>query len=287
MSERPGMKPPFAYYGGKTTIAPWIVEHLPSHRHYVEPFAGSLAVLLAKPKTTFETVNDLDGDLMTFWRMLRDRPEDLARVCALTPHSRAEHQAAYDREGIDDLERARRLWVALTQGRGNTGRRTGWRFFEDPGSRGPTSMPDYLGSYVQRMRLAAGRLSDVSLESRPALEVIAAYGRHAEVCLYVDPPYLGTTRSSRQYTVEMSHDDEHLELAEALKTCQASVVLSGYPSPLYDEQFADWHRVECATYTGQGNHAEDRNDRRTEVLWSNRPLEHDLFTASLDGRVSA
>src|SRR5690606_27445667 len=101
---------PFAYYGGKTTLADKIVQLLPEHDHYVEPFAGSLAVLLAKPRSAMETVNDLDGDLMTFWRVLRDRPEDLARVCSLTPHSRAEHQAAYDLGVADDLERARRVW---------------------------------------------------------------------------------------------------------------------------------------------------------------------------------
>jgi DNA adenine methylase len=85
-------------------------------------------------------------------------------------------------------------------------------------------------------------------------------------------------RSSRQYLVEMSHDDEHQALAEALHACAASVVLSGYHSPLYDELYADWHRVEIATYTGQGNHSADRNDRRVEVLWSNRQLgQDDLF----------
>ena len=81
-----------------------IVDLLPAHQHYVEPFAGSLAVLLAKPRSKMETVNDLDGDLMTFWRVLRDRPEDLIARCALTPHARAEHQAAYD---LDVRRRAR------------------------------------------------------------------------------------------------------------------------------------------------------------------------------------
>ncbi|MFE2999891.1 DNA adenine methylase [Nocardia sp. NPDC059246] len=100
------MKPPMAYYGGKTTIAAKVAEMLPEHRHYVEPFAGSLAVLLAKPATRMETVNDIDGDLMTFWRVLRDRPADLARVCALTPHSRAEKEASHgDLSGLDELER--------------------------------------------------------------------------------------------------------------------------------------------------------------------------------------
>ncbi|MPZ66778.1 MAG: hypothetical protein GEU83_15145 [Pseudonocardiaceae bacterium] len=110
--------PPFAYFGGKTLLAPKVVRLLPDHEHYVEPFAGSLAVLLAKPPTGMETVNDLDGDLMTFWRVLRDRPGELTRSCALTPHARAEHQGGYDRDGCDDLETARRVWVMLTQGRG-------------------------------------------------------------------------------------------------------------------------------------------------------------------------
>lgn len=271
------MKPPFAYYGGKTTIAERIVGLMPSHRHYVEPFAGSLAVLLAKPPALMETVNDLDGHLMTFWRVLRDRPEDLMRVCALTPHSRDEHQAAYDLAECEDLERARRVWVCLTQGRGNTLRRTGWRHFQDPGRRGPTSMPDYLTSYVERMRGAAARLAHVSLEARDALDVIADYGRHEEVLI---PPYLGSTRSSRQYLVEMSHDDEHQALAEVLRACKATVVLSGYESPLYADLFDGWQRHEIETYTGQGNHAEERNDRRTEVLWCNRsaPAEFHLFS---------
>lgn len=270
--------PPFAYYGGKTTLAERIVDVLPAHRHYVEPFAGSLAVLLAKAPSPFETVNDLDDRLMTFWRVLRDQPEDLIRACWMTPHSRSEHLAAYDLKGCDDLERARRVWVALTQGRGNTLRRTGWRYFQDPGRRGPTSMPDYLAAYVKRMAPTLERIRHVSLECRPALEVITEYGRHAEVLIYADPPYLGSTRSSRQYGVEMSADTEHEDLAKVLHDCAASVVLSGYDSPLYQDLYADWHRLEFAAYTGQGNHSEARNDRRTEVLWSNRPLEQHLFS---------
>ena len=260
--------PPFAYYGGKTSLAPVIADLLPAHRHYVEPFAGSLAVLLAKAPAPFETVNDLDGDLMAFWRTLRDRPDDLVRVCALTPHARAEHDASYDRTGVDDLERARRVWICLTQGRGGSLRSTGWRHFQNPGARGFTAMPDYLASYVERMRSSAGRLANVSLECRPALDVIRSYGKHAEVCIYADPPYLGTTRSSRKYQLEMDGEDEHRELAEALQACRASVVLSGYRSQLYDDLYAGWHVHEMAAFTGQAN----ANGRRVEVLWSNRPL---------------
>lgn len=264
--------PPFAYYGGKTTLAAAIAGLLPPHQHYVEPFAGSLAVLLAKTPAPLETVNDLDHRVMTFWRVLRDRPADLARVCSLTPHSRVEHQMSYDVAGVDELEVARRIWVSLTQGRGGTLRRTGWRHFQDPSRRGRMGMPAYLDAYVERMAPAVDRLRDVSLECRDALEVINEYGSFPDVCIYADPPYLGSVRSSRQYVVEMSSDAEHEALAEALNRCGAAVVLSGYRSPLYDDLYAGWHVHELRAFTGQAN----TNGARMEVLWSNRPIGPEL-----------
>lgn len=209
------MKPPFTYYGGKTTLASRIAAAFPPHRHYVEPFAGSLAVLLAKPRTKLETVNDIDQDLMTFWRVLRDHPEALARVCEMTPHSRAEHIAARDLSVHNDIERARRVWVLLSQGRTGTLRTTGWRFYADPAGTG-TAMPGYLSGYVGRMLAAAERLRDVSLECRSAAEVIGIYGKHEEVLLYVDPPYLGETRAVG-YRHEMTGYDEHEDLLRDLR----------------------------------------------------------------------
>lgn len=270
------MKPPFAYYGGKTTLAERIVEVLPPHGHYIEPFAGSLAVLLAKPRVFCETVNDLDGDLMHFWRMLRDRPEDLARAAMLTPHSRAEHQAGYDREGLDDLERARRIWVVLSQGRTGTLRRTGWRYFRDPAGTG-SCMPDYIAAYAERIPECARRLHGVSLECRPALEIIEEYGGVADALIYADPPYVGSARAEN-YKVEMADESSHRELAAALRAARAAVVLSGYASPLYEDLYGDWHRHEFQTWTGQGG----TRGARTEVLWSNRPLgqQRDLFSVT-------
>jgi DNA adenine methylase len=260
---------PFAYFGGKTRLADKIVDLLPEHHHYVEPFAGSLAVLLAKPRAAMETVNDLDQDLMTFWRVLRDRPEDLALHMALTPHSRAEHQAAYDLADLDELERARRVWVLLSQGRGGSMRRTGWRFYRQPAS--TYSFPEYLAAYVERVPPAAQRLAGVSLECRDALEVITDYGQHPSVLLYCDPPYVGSTRSAN-YRHEMTRDDQHTELAAALVDCKAAVVLSGYHSPLYDDLYDGWHRAELKAWTGNGMRkgSTKTDGDRIEVLWSNR-----------------
>lgn len=271
------MRPPFTYFGGKTRLAEQIAAALPEHEHYVEPYCGSLAVLLAKPRSRMETVNDLDHDLMTFWRVLRDQPDELMRVCALTPHSRAEHLEAYALDNAPtDLERARRVWVLLTQGRGGQLRTAGWRHFVDPAG-SFTSMSGYLSGYVARMGPGVARLAGVSLECQPALDLIARYGKSPNVLLYVDPPYLGSTRVSGGYRHEMKTEDQHRELAAALADCRASVVLSGYDSPLYAELFEGWHVARIKTMTGQGGTRQER----TEVLWSNRATEVDLTEASL------
>lgn len=283
------MKPPFAYFGGKQSVAGQIAALLPPHEHYVEPFAGSCAVLLAKPPSGHETVNDLDQDLMTFFRVLRDDREALERVCALTPHSRAEHEACYDRDGVSDLERARRVWVVLTQGRGGMMRRTGWRFYRDP--RGSSAgMPGHLAAYLGRFAPVAQRLAGVSLECKPALDVIREYGQHPGCLIYADPPYLASLRTLNNgrgrgpdYAHEFRTDAEHKELAEALNAARAAVVLSGYGSPLYGELYAGWHRTEIRTTAG--NAAGER--ARVEVVWSNRPFpQESLFSLTETGAAS-
>lgn len=245
--------PPMGYMGSKARIAARIVELLPPHRGYVEPYAGSLSVLLAKPPGGLEVANDLDGDLVTFWRVLRE----------------------YDRswpipDDVDELERARLVWVKLSQGRGGSLRATGWRYHEV--SRGRSaSMPRTLQSYVRRILDAADRLLDVTLECRPALEVVERYGREPDTLLYVDPPYLYRTRSrTARYRHELGEPQAHRDLADALHACRAGVVLSGYPDPLYEDLYRGWDRVELPAGTGQ--YVGGGYQQRVEVLWSNREL---------------
>lgn len=264
--------PPFGYFGGKATLAPLIADMLPAHEHYVEPFAGSLAVLLAKQPATWETANDLDGDLVTFWRVLRDHPKELARAASLTPHSRSEFVAARDLDApTDDVERARRIWVTLSQSRSNSMRTGGWRYKQDPTATG-SSMPEHLGTYARRMEAAAERLRNVSLESRDAVDLIRDYGRHPSVCIYADPPYLGSTRATG-YRHEMLDHDQHVALADALNGCQASVVLSGYDSPLYADLFGTWYstRLKAPTALSGGTGAR-RSALEQPTPWRTRPI---------------
>ena len=259
------LKPPFGYFGGKTTLAPQISELLPPHDHYVEPFAGSLAVLLAKKPTKLETVNDLDGYLVTFWRVLRDQPEELERLCALTPHSRQEFEECKMLDASGDLEMARQVWTVLTQGRRKSLENSSAWITERKASVG-LSRSVYLQRYVGRFAPVAARLESVGIESRDALDVIADYGSEPGVCIYADPPYLGSTRH-KGYRLEMLADDLHVKLAERLRACRASVVLSGYASDLYEDLYPGWHRMELKAPAKLSGAAAEN-----EVLWSNVPL---------------
>lgn len=259
---------PVPYFGGKAWLSPRLAAVLPPHRHYVEVCGGSLAVLLAKKPSRQETVNDLDNHLMTFWRVLRDRPDDLERVCSLTPHSRGERALAQDISSeLDELEVARRVFVALTQGRSGSLTRTGWRHDLRPVS---TPMPVTLQRYAGRIGQAVKRIRGVSLECRPAIEMVESYGGDRGNLLYVDPPYVVDPgiRRGGEYRVEMRSGKAHRELLESCLGADASVVVSGYSSELYDGMLDGWYRYELPMITSQGS----GDGRRTEIVWSNRVL---------------
>lgn len=259
------MKPPIQYFGAKGNIAEQLVALMPEHRGYIEPYAGSLAVLLAKPPAKIEVVNDLDERLMTFWRVLRDSPDELLRVADLTPHSREELERAAALDATTDLELARQVWVLLTQGRSRTMKRTGWRYYADP--RGTNaSFQTYMDAYRARIGPAFDRLRSVSLECRPAVDVIARFGKYPENLLYVDPPYVHETRRGARYSHEMTEGD-HRALAASLSKCKAMVMLSGYESELYRELYGGWYQVRLGARSDNAKHRSV-----VETVWSNVPL---------------
>lgn len=264
------------YYGGKSRLAPWIASLLPSHRVYVEPFAGSAAVLFAKTPSTHEILNDLDGDLVCFMRVLRERPEDLEMACRLTPYARDEYAAAdLDIEDLDDMERARRWWVRSSQSFGQMAKSgTGWSTSIQRGSNNARSVWNRLDRFLA----CAHRLGCVCIENRDAMEVVENYD-DPRGAMYVDPPYLGSTRSAVRdgrrrgaYAHEFLGDDQHSALARVLGAAKATILVSGYPSPLYDELYAGWYRIERQVLCRVSNGRSGTNGKRTEVIWSNRPL---------------
>jgi DNA adenine methylase len=262
------MQPPIPYFGSKASIAQRVAQLFPDHGHYIEPYAGSLAVLLAKSPILQETVNDLDQQIVNFWRVLRDRPADLERACALTPHSRAEQLAAHQAIPADELESAVATWTRLTQSIGaNPGKNTGWRHYHSPhrdGSLAKRHMP----AWCARIAPAAQRLKGVSLECRPALDVIRDYGRPGAL-IYADPPYLPSVLSTQaDYPAAPMTVDDHTEMLDALTRTQAFVAISGYDSDQYTRTLAGWWRTEIPARAGNANRGR-RAQRRTEIVWTN------------------
>lgn len=240
--------PVLRYYGGKWRLASWIISHFPPHRIYVEPFGGAASVLLRKPPAEIEVYNDLDGEVVNFFRVLREQPDALARAVALTPYARAEYLLAHD-SADDPVERARRFAVRAWQGIGGATAqwRTGWRRRLDGRIVAEWNrLPDVI-------RVVAARLKEVIIENLPAEAVIRRYDT-PETLFYCDPPYLPDTRSrwrTAGYTHEMSEDDHHT-LAELLRGVQGMVVISGYEHPLYDELFGGWKKVSTKARTQNG-----------------------------------
>jgi DNA adenine methylase len=282
-SERPAaLRPPFPYYGAKGRLAPWIASLLPKHRVYVEPFAGSAAVLFAKAPAPHEVIGDLDGNVVTFFRVLRDRPDELARACQLTPYSRAEFRAATMDAGedLDDLERARRFFVRTTQSYNAAGSGLAHRTAWSNGSHGVgSSRASTVRDRANNLLALAERLRTVIVEDRPA-EYLLEKLDGPEVAFYCDPPYLGATRSSldagqrrrADYSHDLTTEDEHRALAARLHQVCGAVLLSGYPSPLYEELFGDWHRVTVDVTRPTTNRRGHAGAAAVEVVWSNRPL---------------
>ncbi len=254
-------RPILRYHGGKWTLAPWIIGHFPPHRIYVEPFGGAASVLLRKPRVYSEVYNDLYGEVVNLFRVLRNpaQARELVRLVTLTPYSRTEFEEAYIADG-DPIEQARRTLArsfmgfgAFSAAGGRTGFRTGFR------RSGPAAANDWR-HYPPVLAEAVERLRGVTIENRPAVDVIATYDDPAAL-FYVDPPYPLSTRGTDAWYAHEMTDDDHRTLAATLHACAGMVVVSGYACELYDrELFADWTRIERSTH---GDGARDR----TEVLW--------------------
>lgn len=261
-------RPVLRWHGGKWLLAPWIISHFPAHRTYVEPFGGAASVLIRKERSYAEVYNDLDGDVVNLFRVMRDRDlaASLTHQLYYTPFARQEFNEAY--EVTDDpVERARRLIIRSFMGFGSDGhngaRPTGFR--ANSNRSGTTPAHDWE-NYGDALCEIITRVSGIVIESRPAIEVMAQQDS-PRTLHYVDPPYVHSTRSTaknssrKNYAHEMT-DDDHCQLLDFLPTLEGMVALSGYPHPLYDEALGGWHRVERDALA-------DGARPRTEVLWLN------------------
>jgi DNA adenine methylase len=268
----------FGWYGGKYSHLDWLLPLLPETTHYCEPFGGSAAVILNRKPSPVETWNDLDGELVNFFAVLRNEQEALIRAIGLTPFSREEFRIAIEEplDRLSDLERARRFFVRARQVRtglaqtASAGRWAHCKLTSRAGMAGAVSR--WLGS-VENLSDIAQRLLRVQIENAPALEVIRRYDS-PETLFYCDPPYPHDSRSDiHAYRFEMQ-DSDHRQLADLLHSVQGKVAVSGYRSELMDALYGGWHRIEATPKKAHSTNTrpDTRKQERTEVLWINYEL---------------
>lgn len=255
-------RPVLRWHGGKWLLAPWIIQHFPKHRIYVEPFGGAGSVLLRKERAYAEVWNDLDGDVVNLFRVLRsDEASRLVEMLELTPFAREEFHAAYRTDDACPVERARQLIIRSFMGFGSNGhaRITGFR--ANSNRSGTTPAQDWA-NYPDALNEIIRRLAGVVIENRDAKRVMSAHDS-ADTLHYVDPPYVFSTRAdlAKDYVHEMT-DDDHAELLDFVRQLSGMVVLSGYPHDLYDAALSGWRRVDRVAFA-------DGARERTEVLWIN------------------
>jgi DNA adenine methylase len=260
------LRPPVKWHGGKHYLCHRIINLFPPHHTYLETFGGAASVLLNKPPAEVEVYNDLDQRITRLFRVLRDHGEEFRRLLTLTPYSGAEFERAKE-PVADEVEQARRdfvRWRMSLGGRGDS--------FSFTLHRVRRHMADVVSGYLsaidEELPRIIDRLRRVQITARPALEAIRSWDG-ADTLVYCDPPYVPETRhegSRAVYNVEMAATD-HRELAAVLRACRAKVVLSGYPSPLYEELYAGWRTVkfDIANHAAGGR----KKARKRETLWLN------------------
>lgn len=265
-------RPLLRYFGGKWQLRHWIIQHLPEHQFYAEPFAGAASVLLAKaPAPRGEVINDLNRDIINLFRVMQDSDmaDELARRLDWTLYAAAELEAS--RGASDDpIEAARRMIIRSFMGievAGVRAKKSGLRMgnvdlrrFDQDGKRTFRNCARDWSNWKEALPALRQRLANVMVYERDALEFIDLMDTPS--CLqYIDPPYQHATRTSTRYKVEFT-PARHEELIARLLNCQSMVVLSGYPSESYAPlEMAGWRRVE------KDYRANMSLKRRTECLW--------------------
>ena len=257
---------PVNRYGGKGRTARHITPHFAPATIYAEPFFGAGSVFYSLAPNLYEraAVNDLDASLVTFFRVLRDRPDDLVRVCEATPYAREEFIACLAKSD-DPLEEARRVWVRGRQGLAGNARTAGdWG--RNVGADTTKWNPKQANNKLAALRTYAARLRGVCIDCVDGVEFVEKWGQ-ITTFVYCDCPYVAASRKGESYAHEMT-DADHRRLAAACRGAVergAKVAVSGYPSALYDELFAGWRTIEVDVPLYGAR--DTKGQRRTEVLW--------------------
>lgn len=269
---------PFTYYGSQYRSLDFILERLPHSDCYIEPFAGSAVVLLNRRESGHEVLNDLNGNIINFFQILREKPEKFVQSLELTPYSRSEFEKAVERRGnpnLTDLERARLFYIRIQQGRYsaiNSDRNKGaWARSTNQIRNGNPLQVNRWINKVEGLESVVQRLREVQIENRPANDVMEDYDNE-NALHYLDPPYVPESRSGGSAYGEFEFGrSDHREMLSVVQSLSGDVALSGYDNDLYEKVLNDWFvsRAEEKTNQNGGTGESGDNSSTQEVLWTN------------------
>lgn len=238
---------PFKWVGGKSRLRKQIISLLPKHTCYVEPFAGAAWVLFGKPRSAVEVLNDIDQELVTFFRVVKEKPEELIASFEWELVSRAEFErlATLDPETLTDVQRAHRFYYLIMAGWGGESRYPRFQTSISDGGHGNRLM-GALKTLRERLAPVHERLRTVIIENLDWRDCIARYD-HPNTVMYIDPPY---PDNGVNYAYNMRDWEEHQELAERLHTTKCKWIVSSYDIPQIREYYPDNYVVAVQSASG-------------------------------------
>lgn len=268
---------PFNYFGGKFSHLDWILPLLPPTKTYVEVFGGSGVVLLNRQPSRIEAYNDINSVIVNFFTVLRCNPEELISRIYLTPYSIEEYQFCYQHmnEG-DDIERARRFFVAVNQSfNGSYSRQTGWKMSTIHSRAKVSEAVNRWLNKIPNLEYTVARLRQVQICNHD-YKVIFEKFDSADCLFYCDPPYLHEVRCNKnEYDHELSIQ-EHIEFLHSASQLQGKIAISGYDSDLYNSHLSGFFKTEAKDKRTGLFHSMKR-----EILWTNYdPQEFSLFSSN-------
>jgi DNA adenine methylase len=242
------------YFGGKSRHLDWLLPLLDvPHTHYVEPFCGAASVFLNKKPSLIETISDASGRLINFFRVLRERPEELIMLLELTPYSRGEWDVCRE-QSEDPLEDARRFFALSMMSYGGricTGREV-WRMSFTNSRHGVSMDAARMYRRIDGLLNVVARLRMAQIENRPA--------------------------QMKEYLHEMTLE-EHEALLYQVKMCESHIAISGYDSELYNDHL----RAVCGwqKHSGPLRQSNLGNKATREILWTNYIIDRqqNLFSS--------
>jgi DNA adenine methylase len=267
----------FNYFGGKHTWVDYLYPHFPEHDHFIDVFAGSFAVTLNKKRSKIDTANDINSDVFNFFKVLREKPEELIHLLMLTPVSREEYNNCFlkDKE-VSDVERARMFFVRSRQsfyGLGAQHKNKGWHCSKTIfGKKYGQNISKWINS-IDKLDAILERLSTIQIENQCFRKLIPKID-FKNAFFYCDPPYpLESRKSSNDYKFDFT-DQDHQDLAMILNNIKGKAMISGYECNLMNKLYQNWRKI---FFPIKKNNI--RNGKVQEVIWMNYDPEKEIQTA--------